>query len=226
VTDADKHGEWSENHHALLELLKEWWNPPDELIATLPKGGISLKYLGHSDTSRALTECDPFWTWEPMSYTDDGQPFLTLNDQGQPVGLWAWLTVCGCRRPCYGSVMPGKGDALKELIGDAIRNGAMRFGVAGALWSKADRAGSDEKPSKAPRKKPEGNDTKEQGRDVYEALVKEYGKEAVNGALAAHNVARFAELTPLKVTTIQASLKSRKVLTDLQEELGATAEGK
>ena len=83
MTDASNQ-EWSENHHALLELLKEWWNPPDELIATLPKGGISLKYLGHSDTSRALTECDPFWSWEPMGYTDDGQPFLTLNERGSP----------------------------------------------------------------------------------------------------------------------------------------------
>jgi hypothetical protein len=216
----------AERAQALRNLLKDWWDPPPALISTLPKGGIELKYLGHSDTSRALTECDPGWTWEPMGFTDDGQPVLVTNDQGQPVGLWGWLTVCGIRRPAYGSVMPGKGEAVKELIGDLIRNGAMRFGVAGGLWSKADRAESHEKPSKAPRKKPEGDDTKEQGRDVYEALVKEYGKEAVNGALAAHNVARFAELTPLKVTTIQASLKSRKVLTDLQEELGATAEGK
>jgi len=26
----------TERADALLELLKEWWNPPDELIATLP----------------------------------------------------------------------------------------------------------------------------------------------------------------------------------------------
>ena len=47
----------AERADALLELLKEWWNPPADLIATLPKGGISLKYLGHADTCRALTEC-------------------------------------------------------------------------------------------------------------------------------------------------------------------------
>jgi len=221
MTDADKHGEWSENHHALLELLKEWWNPPDELIATLPKGGISLKYLGHSDTSRALTECDPFWTWEPMSYTDDGQPFLTLNDQGQPVGLWAWLTVCGCRRPCYGSVMPGKGDALKELIGDCIRNGAMRFGVAGALWSKADRAEGHEKPSKAPRKPKPTVDTNEAGKANYERLVKMYGEVEVKAALATLGVKRWDELVGETIDKVDDLLYAKKLLAD---DMGATQE--
>lgn len=206
---------------ALLELLKEWWNPPDELIATLPKGGISLKYLGHSDTSRALTECDPFWTWEPMGVSEDGQPILQLNDQGQPVGLWAWLTVCGVRRPCYGSVMPGKGDALKELIGDAIRNGAMRFGVAGALWSKADRAGSPEKRSKAHRNKPEGNDTNEAGKANYERLVAMYGEAQVKEALAAYSIKRWDELVGDTVDKVDDHLHARKLLAD---DMGATAE--
>ena len=220
MTDASNQ-EWSENHHALLELLKEWWNPPEELIATLPKGGVSLKYLGHSDTSRALTECDPFWSWEPMGYTDDGQPFLTLNDQGQPVGLWAWLTVCGCRRPCYGSVMPGKGDAVKELIGDAIRNGAMRFGVAGALWSKADSAGSHEKRSKAPRKKPEGDDTNEAGKANYDGLVKMYGETEVKAALAVMRISRWHELVGDVVDKVDDLLHAKKLLAD---DMGAKPE--
>ena len=210
-----------ERARALLELLKDWWNPPAELIATLPKGNVQLKYLGHSDTCRALTEADPFWTWEPMSYTDEGQPFLTLNDQGQPVGLWAWLTVCGVRRPCYGSVMPGKGDALKELIGDCLRNGALRFGVAGSLWSRADRSGSTEKPSKGPSKKPEGNDTTEVGKANYANLVKLYGEEAVKGALAHFGIAQFKELVGDKLDQVDDSLFARKKLT---EEMGASPE--
>jgi hypothetical protein len=211
----------AERADALLELLKEWWNPPADLIATLPKGGISLKYLGHSDTSRALTECDPFWTWEPMGVSEDGQPILQLNDQGQPVGLWAWLTVCGVRRPCYGSVMPGKGDALKELIGDAIRNGAMRFGVAGALWSKADSAGAHEKRSKAPRKKPEGNDTNEAGKANYDRLVKMYGEAEVKGALATLSVKRWDELVGETIDKVDDLLHAKKLLAD---DMGATAE--
>lgn len=131
----------------LRALLSEWWSPDPALIAHLPRGGTSLAYLGHSDTTRALTECDPLWTWEPMGYDDAGQPVVERDGKGNAVGLWAWLTVCGVRRPCYGSCDPGKRDAVKELIGDAIRNGAMRFGVAGSLWSKADREGDKPAPA-------------------------------------------------------------------------------
>lgn len=123
----------------LRALLAEWWAPDPSLIAHLPRGGVSLSYLGHSDTTRALTECDPLWTWEPMGYDEHGQPVVERDGKGNAVGLWAWLTVCGVTRPCYGSCDPGKRDAVKELIGDAIRNGALRYGVAGSLWSKADR---------------------------------------------------------------------------------------
>jgi hypothetical protein len=140
----DEHQPVEDNPTAqrLWALMADWWQPPAELLGTLPGrgGGPALTYLGHSDTSRALTECDPFWTWEPMGYEANGTPALERDDKGNPVGLWAWLTVCGVRRPCYGSCLPGKNEAVKELIGDAIRNGAMRgFGVAGGLWSKADR---------------------------------------------------------------------------------------
>jgi len=214
-------GPQNASHEVLRALLAQWWDPPAELIATLPKGGIALKYLGHSDTSRALTEADPGWTWEPMGFTEDGQPVLVVNDKGQPVGLWAWLTVCGVRRPAYGSCLPGKGEAVKELIGDAIRNGAMRFGVAGGLWSKADRS---EHEDEKPKEKAPAVDKKAQGQAVYEALVAEYGKDTVNGALAAHDVSRFQELTPVKVKAIEASLKSRALVADLQGQMNATVE--
>jgi hypothetical protein len=127
----------------LTDLMREWWQPPPALISTLPGrgGGPALSYLGHADTTRALIEADPLWTWEPMGYDEHGQPFVERDERGNPVGLWCWLTVCGVTRPAYGSCQSGKTEAVKELIGDAIRNGAMRFGVAGALWSKADREG-------------------------------------------------------------------------------------
>lgn len=211
----------AERNAALLTLLKQWWSPPAELIATLPKGNVQLKYLGHSDTSRALTECDPAWTWEPMGYDENNQPVLTLDENGRPVGLWAWITVCGVRRPAYGSVLPGKGEAVKELIGDAIRNGAMRFGVAGGLWSKADRPEDAEKPSKAPRKKPEGKDTTEVGKANYANLVSLYGEEAVKGALAHFGIAQFKELVGDKLDQVDDSLFARKKLMD---DMGATQE--
>lgn len=224
--------EHSERDAQLLALLEKWWEPPAELIATLPKGGVQLKYLGHSDTSRALTECDPGWTWEPMAFDEAGFPVMHYDAKGNPIGIWGWLTVCGVRRVCYGSCDPGKRDAIKELIGDAIRNGAMRFGVAGALWSKA--PGGDEKPPKgkttpeaverhlAPVKAPQGSDPDNPepaaGKEAYDALVKEHGEEIVNGALATHKVARFSELTPAKVKVIQASLIARARLVREQQD--------
>jgi hypothetical protein len=54
-------------------------------------------------------------------------------------GLWIKLTVCGVTRYGYGAA-DGKsgGDAMKEMIGDALRNAAMRFGAALDLWHKGD----------------------------------------------------------------------------------------
>jgi hypothetical protein len=207
----------------LRDLLEEWWNPPAELISTLPKGGIQLKYLGHSDTTRALTESDPRWTWAPMGTDEHGQPIVQHDDKGNPVGMWILLTVHGVTRPAFGSCDPGKRDAIKELIGDAIRNGAMRFGVAGALWSKADQPEGDKprKPAKARKTAvsasegtSEGTDS---GRAAYDRLVKDYGKENVDGALATFSIAKFSEITPQKEGILRASLKSRAEVVEAQK---------
>jgi hypothetical protein len=59
--------------------------------------------------------------------------------------MWGYLTVHGVDRLCVGTCEPGKGDPEKELVGDLLRNGAMRFGIGTKLWSKAtdaDPAGS------------------------------------------------------------------------------------
>lgn len=139
----------------LTELWKKWQNPPADMVAQLPKAGIKLDYLGHAETTAALIECDPCWTWEPMALDENGLPLFDVNDQGNPVGLWIKLTVCGVTRLGYGSLDRAKPDGRKELIGDAIRNAAMRFGVALALWSKSEMrdAGDDraEHPSVAPQ---------------------------------------------------------------------------
>lgn len=88
---------------------------------------IHLDYVGHAQTTNRLLEADPFWSWEPMAYTEQGTPLF--NDGG----LWINLTVCGVTRIGYGD-----GKTVKEVIGDAIRNAAMRFGVALNLWAKID----------------------------------------------------------------------------------------
>lgn len=98
------------------------------------KDVVHLDYVGHAALTDRLLECDPFWNWEPVSFDERGQPLLDQNG-----GMWIKLTVCGHTRLGYGHP-DGKrgGDAIKEVIGDALRNAAMRFGAALDLWHKGD----------------------------------------------------------------------------------------
>lgn len=93
---------------------------------------IHLDYVGHAALTDRLLDCDPHWTWEPMATGQDGYPVIDSNG-----GMWIKLTVCGVTRYGYGDAQ-GKtgGDAMKERIGDALRNAAMRFGAALDLWHK------------------------------------------------------------------------------------------
>jgi hypothetical protein len=99
---------------------------------------IHLDYVGHAETTSILLDADPGWFWEPMALGEDGLP--KFDDTK---GLWIRLTVCGVTRIGYGTAEnafgnKARGDLVKEVIGDAIRNAAMRFGVALDLWAKSD----------------------------------------------------------------------------------------
>lgn len=98
------------------------------------KDAIHLDYVGHAALTDRLLECDINWNWEPVAFNQHGTP--TLDQSG---GMWIKLTVCGQTRLGYGHP-DGKsgGDAIKETIGDALRNAAMRFGAALDLWHKGD----------------------------------------------------------------------------------------
>ncbi len=120
---------------------EEWKQLPREHCDTC--GGyhpatatIHLEYIGHADITDRLLSVDPEWNWEPLASDEDGLPRFTVNERGQHVGLWIRLTVGGVTRLGYGSVEGGAFDAEKQLIGDALRNAAMRFGVALDLWRK------------------------------------------------------------------------------------------
>lgn len=143
-----------------LELIREKF--PENTISKLPKptkkqtdeiradykkgircevcGGwhhpkvVHLDYVGHAALTDRLLNCDPDWNWEPVSFDDSGNP--QFDNIG---GMWIRLTVCGVTRLGYGSA-DGKtgGNAIKEVIGDALRNAAMRFGAALDLWHKGD----------------------------------------------------------------------------------------
>ena len=89
---------------------------------------MHLDYVGHAATTDRLLTVDPDWSWEPFALDDAGLPAL---DRGG--NLWIRLTICGTTR-----IGVGDGKSAKECIGDAIRNAAMRFGVALDLWAKED----------------------------------------------------------------------------------------
>lgn len=108
--------------------------------------GLHLDYVGHAGITDRLLSVDPHWTWEPFALDDRGLPALDRDKDGWPRGLWIKLTVCGVTRPGYGTCEARKTDACKELIGDALRNAAMRFGVALDLWSKTELESSLESP--------------------------------------------------------------------------------
>ncbi len=105
------------------------WHHPDV---------VHLDYVGHAALTDRLLDCDPNWTWEPC--VEPGLP----NPGG---GMWIKLTVCGVSRLGFGHA-DGKtgGDAIKETIGDALRNAAMRFGAALDLWHKGDLHATDDEP--------------------------------------------------------------------------------
>lgn len=97
---------------------------------------IHLDYVGHAGITERLNEVDPEWTWEPLAYNDNGTPLIIDG------GMWGKLTVLGVTRLGFGDA-GGKDfstSAVKEIIGDFLRNAAMRFGVATYLWSKSDAA--------------------------------------------------------------------------------------
>jgi hypothetical protein len=101
---------------------------------------IHIDYVGHADVTSRLLEVDPEWNWEPKAEDEHGLPVFDADKNGSPVGLWIRLTVGGVTRLGYGSCPSNQSDAVKVLIGDALRNASMRFGVALDLWAKGDRA--------------------------------------------------------------------------------------
>jgi hypothetical protein len=151
-----------------LKKLREPF--PPEAISKLPKGvskegtarqcdicggfhraaSVHLDYVGHAAITDRLLTVDPEWFWEPFALDDRGAPLMVYSKEGWPIGLWIRLTVAGMTRIGYGSCEPGKTEAVKELIGDALRNAGMRFGMALELWHKGELPQEDGPPPPEP----------------------------------------------------------------------------
>lgn len=95
---------------------------------------IHLDYVGHAAVTQRLLNADPGWTWEPLALDEHGVPIIRVEN-GEAT-MWIKMTVAGVTRIGVGSAPAGSFELQKQLISDAIRNVAMRFGVALDLWSK------------------------------------------------------------------------------------------
>ncbi|MFZ2172358.1 MAG: hypothetical protein WAW61_22320 [Methylococcaceae bacterium] len=112
------------------------------------KDVVHLPYVGHAALTDRLLDCDPEWNWEPLSLDANGQPVMKDG------GMWIKLTVCGVTRIGFGDSDGKTGpNATKELIGDALRNAAMRFGAALDLWHKGELH-AEEEPEAPKQEKP------------------------------------------------------------------------
>jgi hypothetical protein len=128
----------------LADILTKYAVPDPKIVGKLPKGGTQLDFVGHADITRILLEIDPTWRWVPIAW-DNGRP--AIHVENGIATMWGELTVLGQARLGVGSVRADKQELDKELVGDFLRNAAMRFGICLSLWTKQEWEDLGGKPS-------------------------------------------------------------------------------
>jgi hypothetical protein len=184
---------------------------PKERIQKLPTGGVQLDYVSHAWVTDRLLEVDPEWTWKPLAFDSEGLPKFDSNG-----GLWIELTVCGVTRYGYGEPQGrDKFDQTKGAIGNALRNAAMRFGVALDLWARElpstkTESAPVEKPAR-PAKKLPANVPAASSEDVIAEAYVQIGLAADADSLKAIWAANSEVLdVEYNGTTIRAYIMQRK----------------
>jgi hypothetical protein len=175
---------------------------PPESVGKLPKGGVMLDYVGHAAVTDRLLSVDPEWSWEPFAVTPEGLPALDRSGN-----LWIRLTICGVTR-----IGVGDGKNAKEVVGDAIRNAAMRFGVALDLWAKENLVEFAQAASGHQRPQP----TPETARPAPESPIADLGGKAAKRmfALIGDLGVPDDEMRDYIARIIGRPIASRKELTD------------
>lgn len=212
----------TENTAALMKVLRDYAIPDPKIVGKLPKGGIQLDFVGHADITKILLEIDPHWRWVPIAW-DNGRP--AIHVENGMATMWGELTLLGQARLGVGSVRADKPELDKELVGDFLRNAAMRFGICLSLWTKQEWDDLGEHPAPAsPRKQqpaPAPTFAVRQGQEVDAPLspddVAKFNNAVVNAGLFPEDVLDKAGLENGKLK--QSDLpKLRKAFKELQQE--------
>lgn len=178
---------------------------------------VHLDYVGHAALTKRLLMVDPRWNWEPLALTPEGLPLLDRNG-----GLWIKLTVCGVTRLGYGHA-DGKagGDAIKEAVGDALRNSAMRFGAALDLWHKGDLYDAEEKRSmgwdvEEPDQKKDKKEPPRAGRATGGKTAQQWADEYCIGIARLKTLDEMQQLTE---KTADALIRLDEVAPELRDKI-------
>lgn len=161
------------------------WHHPDV---------VHVDYVGHAALTDRLLDVDPNWTWRPLALGANGLPLLDSNG-----GLWLELTVLGLTRLGYGDAA-GKsgGDAIKEAIGDGLRNAAMRGGAALQLWHKGELHLTDD------------TDTEVMDEEKLGGYLTAISESKLSGEVGKHYLAAIQEASALKDQSAMDRLNAAK----------------
>jgi len=123
----------------LKAVLEQYAVPDPKIVNTIPRNGQSLSYVSHAEITRILIEIDPLWSWEPIEWVN-GRPAIHIENG--TATMWGRMTLLGKPMVCVGSARSDKADYEKELVGDLLRNGSMRYGICISLWLKQEQGAS------------------------------------------------------------------------------------
>jgi len=138
-----------EQREALRKVLTDYAVPDPKIVGKLPKGGITLDFVGHADITRILIEVDPLWSWSPVAW-DDTTGMPKIHVANGVATMWGTMTVHGKTMLGVATCQANKPDLYKELASDFLRNAAMRFGISLSLWTKAEWEDLGATPAPAP----------------------------------------------------------------------------
>jgi hypothetical protein len=174
------------NTAELLKVLHNYAVPDPKIVGKLPKGGTSLDFVGHADITRILIEIDPHWRLVPIAW-ENGRPAVNIvNDMAT---MWFEMTLLGQARLAIGTAKANSMDLDKVLYGDALRNGAMRFGIGLSLWTKQEWNDLDHY-QQAPLEKVKGYDNSVKYAEPKPA-AKPAGKASPTKELSEEQIAQF-----------------------------------